>query len=237
MEMKNIFKITGTNNSTRLNLVFILVIFSFLFFKCEKDSGLPVDGDGNEYDTVVIGSQVWLAENLKTTKYNNGVSIPLITDNAQWTSMTSAAFCWYDNNPDYKEDYGALYNWYAVNSNTLCPVGWHVPTQEEWNILNTYLGDLAGAKLKDRDERLWSAENTFCGTDDYGFKARPGGVRNSTDGLFYLIMEKGLWWTSTESINEGWINRISLQYDICKLELDRRVRPYSGISIRCIKNE
>ena len=89
-----------------------LVVSVILFTAgCEKENGLPVDGDGNRYDTVVIGTQVWLKENLKTTRYNNGVQIPLVTDNDKWASMTSAAYCWYDNNPEkYKENYGALYN-------------------------------------------------------------------------------------------------------------------------------
>mgnify|MGYP001286677689 FL=1 len=149
--------------------------------------------------------------------------------------MTSAAFCWYDNNPDYKEDYGALYNWYAVNSNTLCPVGWHVPTQEEWNTLNTYLGDLAGAKMKDRDERFWAARYTDCGTDDYGFKARPGGGRSNLDGHFGLIREVAGWWSTTKSIT-GKIIGIRIQDNFCEQEVIN-VNLSAGISIRCIKDE
>ena len=132
------------------DFIFMLLISSLLLVSCEKESCLPTDGDGNEYDTIVIGSQVWLAEDLKTTKYNNGVSIPLVTDNTQWSSMSSAAFCWYDNIANDKGNYGALYNQWAVNVTFLCPAGYHVPDDEEWNILINHLGgeELAGAKLK-----------------------------------------------------------------------------------------
>jgi len=98
--------------------IFLLVISVVLFIagcECEKESGLPVDGDGNVYDTVVIGTQVWLKQNLKTTRYRDGTPIPLVTDNDKWASMTVGAYCWYNNNPVYKENYGGLYNWYAMD--------------------------------------------------------------------------------------------------------------------------
>lgn len=223
------------NKATRFNLVFILVISSFLYIKCEKESVLPVDGDGNEYDTVVIGTQVWLGENLKTTKYNNGVSIPLVTDNTQWASMTSAAYCWYGNNSSLKNDYGALYNWYVVNAKILCPVGWHVPTQEEWSTLFKYVGDMAGAKLKDRDLRFWK-DYIDCETNEFGFNARPGGGRSSLDGQFGLIREDGVWWTSTESVYDDLIVGIAIRDKFCQLD-ESAINPKAGISIRCIKNE
>ena len=117
----------------RYSLLGMLLHSALVFHGCEKESKLPVDGDGNVYDTVRIGTQTWLAEDLKTTKYNNGVSIPLVTDNTQWASMSSAAFCWYENNPAYKENYGALYNWYVFNTGKRFPTGWHVPTDAEWD--------------------------------------------------------------------------------------------------------
>ena len=115
-----------------IRIIFQLIAITGIFHSvgCEKKgSGLPVDGDGNVYDTVVIGTQTWLKENLKTTKYNNSVSIPLVTDNDQWSSMSSAGFCWYGNNSTaVKENYGALYNWWAVKVSFLCPVGYHALT-------------------------------------------------------------------------------------------------------------
>ena len=112
----------------KYSIYVMLLLSASVFHGCEKESKLPVDGDGNVYDTIRIGTQTWLAEDLKTTKYNNGVSIPLVTDNTQWASMSSAAFCWYENNPGFKENYGALYNWYAAKVYFLCPVGYRVPT-------------------------------------------------------------------------------------------------------------
>jgi uncharacterized protein (TIGR02145 family) len=226
------------NKSIVFKLVLIFVISSLLLTKCEKDSGLPTDGDGNEYDTVVIGTQVWLAENLKTTKYNNGVSIPLVTDNTQWASMSSAAFCWYDNDPTYKENYGALYNWYAVNAKLLCPVGWHVPTLDEWTTLISYLGgkDIAGASMKDRDLRFWRVYED-CETNEFGFKARGGGARSHIDGQFNGLREQGVWWTSTQThLSNFSIWSIAIRDDFCQPFVGG-IKPISAISIRCIKNE
>jgi len=105
------------------------------------------DFDGNYYNTIKIGNQIWMAENLKTTHYNDGTEIPIVTDKTEWLNLSTAAYCWYDNNDTiYKNTYGALYNWYAVNTEKLCPVGWHVTSNAEWITL-AYLfggGDVAG---------------------------------------------------------------------------------------------
>lgn len=113
----------------------------FLLISCEKEKRvLPSDADGNKYDTVVIGQQVWLSENLKTTKNNYGTPISLITDNTAWSESSSAACCWYNNDINYKDTYGALYNWYAVKSQSvICPVGYHVPEREDWLTLINFL--------------------------------------------------------------------------------------------------
>jgi uncharacterized protein (TIGR02145 family) len=108
------------------------------------------DIDGNEYPTVTIGSQIWMAENLKTSRLNDGTSIPLISSGEQWAGMHTPAYTWYDNNEDYKGIYGALYNWYAVGTENLCPSGWHIPGESEWSELTAFLGGetLAGGKMK-----------------------------------------------------------------------------------------
>jgi hypothetical protein len=122
-------------------------IFSLLGFiiliSCEKENnGLPMDADGNTYDTVVIGTQTWLTENLKTTKYINGDPIPLVTDNTAWSEIKRGAYCWYENNINYKDAYGALYNGYVAQySNFICPIGYHVPTMDEWSTLINFLED------------------------------------------------------------------------------------------------
>ena len=109
------------------------------------------DADGYVYHTVTIGAQVWMVENLKTTKYNDGTAIPLVTDSTAWAILTIPGYCWYNNDAvTYKATYGALYNWYAVNTGKLAPKGWHVPADAEWTKLITFLGgeDVAGGKMK-----------------------------------------------------------------------------------------
>jgi len=221
----------------RYSLIGMFLLSALVFHGCEKESKLPVDGDGNVYDTVRIGTQTWLAEDLKTTKYNNGVSIPLVTDNTQWASMSSAAFCWYENNPAYKEDYGALYNWYAAKVYHLCPIGYHVPTIEEWSALINYLGGeyIAGAKLKDRERRFW-LDYDDCEANEYGFKARPGGGRSPVDGHFGGIREEGTWLSTTKSVYEDWIKGISIEDDFCEIKHEILIKLNAGSSIRCIKN-
>ena len=98
------------------------------------------DYDNNNYNVIRVGTQVWIKENLKTTHFNNGTAIPLVTGNAAWISLTTPGYCWYGNNESNKDVYGALYNWHAVNAGKLCPAGWHVPTDDEWLVLSNYLG-------------------------------------------------------------------------------------------------
>ena len=117
------------------------------------NSNTVTDIDGNAYHTVAIGTQVWMVENLKTTRYNDGTAIPLVTDSAVWGNLTSTpGYCWYNNDMSmYKNLYGALYNWYAVSTEKLAPEGWHVPTNSEWGVLINYLGGdtSAGGAMKE----------------------------------------------------------------------------------------
>lgn len=161
------------------------------------------DIDGNMYKTVTIGNQIWMAENLKTTKYNDGMAIPLVTDNAAWTNrdsiaLTTPAYYWYDNDSTTKKTYGALYNGYAVKTGKLCPNGWHVPDDAEWSELTTYLGgeDVAGGKLKETGTDHWQSPNKGA-TNESGFTALPGGYR-TMNGNFYYINGGSGWWSSTK---------------------------------------
>lgn len=159
--------------------------------------GSMTDADGNTYSTVVIGTQVWMASNLKTTKYNDGSVIPLVTDNTTWWKTYNPGYCWYNNDAaTNKNIYGALYNWYAVSTNRLCPTGWHVPSESEWHILTTYLGGeiVAGSKLKETGTSHWSNFNTDA-TNITGFTALPGGLREN-EGAFQLIGDWGVWWAT-----------------------------------------
>ena len=161
------------------------------------------DIDGNVYKTVKIGNQIWMAENLKTTKYNDGTAIPLVTDNAAWINrdsiaLTTPAYYWYDNDSTYKNTYGALYNGFAVKTGKLCPTDWHVPTDAEWSELTTYLGgeDVAGGKLKETGTDHWQSLNKGA-TNETGFTALPGGYR-TMNGKFYYINGGSGWWSSTK---------------------------------------
>jgi uncharacterized protein (TIGR02145 family) len=154
------------------------------------------DIDGNIYNSVKIGNQVWLAENLKTTKFKDGTSIPLVTDQTQWNNLLSPGYCWYYNDETaYKELYGALYNWYAVFNQNICPTGWHVPSDGEWTELSNYLEgeNVAGGKLKESGIIHWD-RNNISGTNESGFTALPGGGRFTN---FVGILSAGYWWTST----------------------------------------
>jgi uncharacterized protein (TIGR02145 family) len=183
------------------------------------------DADLNLYNIITIGSQVWMKENLKTTKYNNGTEIQLETEGGNWITLVSGAYCWYDNNEtDNKATYGALYNWYAVNTNMLCPSGWHVPSHNEWRTLALYLQENAyqydgvsrSAPLDSSNttssrtakslgaRTLWAPSSTTgaIGNTDYdsyrnksGFTAYPGGYRYK-DGNFVTKSLEARWWAS-----------------------------------------
>jgi len=151
------------------------------------------DYDGNIYDVILIGNQIWMGENLKTTHYSDGTAITNVTDNTGWITA-GAAYCWYENNYDtYGSVYGALYNWKAVDpasngNKNLCPIGWHVPTDTEWTTLTTFITNdghsgTEGTALKSTTG--WSSGGN--GTDNYGFAALPGGFRGYGDGTFYDV--------------------------------------------------
>jgi len=190
------------------------------------------DVDGNLYKVVIIGSQVWIAENLKTSKYNDGMTISLDTDNAVWMHNIEGAYCWYNNNEGvYKNTYGALYNWYAINTGKLCPAGWHVPSYDEWSTLNDYLDDtITGCKLKETGTTHWISPNTGA-TNESGFTALPGGIRASA-GSFYLIGDSGYWWSSAE-IDDPWAYYLS--YENCTISITSGNKA-AGYSVRCLKN-
>jgi len=193
------------------------------------------DADGNVYHTVTIGTQVWMAENLKTTKYRDGTAIPNVTNAASWVGLTTGAFCWYNNDATtYKNTYGGLYNWYAVNTGKLAPTGWHVPTDAEWTTLTTFLGgeDVAGSKLKETGTTHWLSPNAGA-TNETGFTALPGGYRIN-DGAYGDFGGSGYWWCS----NEGGTSNPFLRYMTCgfsKVVRSDTSKQY-GISVRCVKD-
>jgi len=202
---------------------------NFDFIEC-------VDADGNYYSVVKIGTQTWMVENLKTTKYKDGTTIPLVTDNTAWTALSTPAYCWYNNDATtYKNTYGALYNWYAVNTAKLAPTGWHVPTDTEWTTLTTYLGgeSVAGGKLKEAGTGNWLSPNSGA-TNATGFSALPGGTR-SYDGTFYFVGSYGYWWSSTEFDSTYAWNR-AMGYSGSGVDRGGYTES-GGFSVRCVKGD
>jgi uncharacterized protein (TIGR02145 family) len=201
------------------------------------------DIDGNSYKIVNIGNQIWMADNLKVTHFRDGTTIPLVTDGTVWSTLKTAGYCWYNNsiyyynNSNYGPGYGALYNWYTVNTGKLAPVGWHVPTDEEWTTLTTYLGGetYAGGKLKyPSGYGFWLSPNTGA-TNISGFSALGGGSRSSATGTFSDINYYGHWWTATEfDTNHAW-KRIMYSGNASVGRGNSSEKQY-GFSVRCIKD-
>ena len=215
------------------------------------------DGNNNNYKTVKIGTQTWMAENLRATKYNTGTNIPLVTDNTEWYKLNSPGYCWYDNDKTYAitKGYGALYNWHTVQTCKLCPTGWHVPTDEEWTSLENYLisngynwyetttDNEVGKSLASASG--WSTSNNEgdIGNDPgsnnkTGFSALPGGHRfNSYNyGKFYSVKEDmGRWWSSTQYNTKYAYYRSLLSGDARILRNYRGGVSY-GYSVRCVKD-
>jgi uncharacterized protein (TIGR02145 family) len=194
------------------------------------------DSDGNEYNAVTINNQSWMTENLKTTKYNDGASIPLVEEDAAWSGLLTPGYCWYRNDAEtYKSTYGAFYNWYTVNTGRLCPTGWHVASDAEWTILSNYLGgeSIAGAKLKKTGRSHWVEPNTGA-TNETGFTALPGGLRYH-DGLFHDFGFSGYWWSSTELGKErAYFRYMSYTYsNLFRFDNLKKI----GFSVRCIQDK
>lgn len=207
--------------------------------KKEEDDTLT-DIDGNTYTTVTIGTQVWMAGNLKVTRFNDGTDIPLVTEKTAWSSTSGAAYCWYDNNINNKDPYGALYNWHAVNSGKLCPKGWKVSSESEWKVLVNFLGgeSIAGGKLKttgtiEAGDGLWYQPNVDA-TNETGFSIVPGGYRGAS-GTFFDFGYGGVWWTSTAYPSDlayyFYINNYNGEVGDSDTGIDKK----SGLSVRCLK--
>jgi uncharacterized protein (TIGR02145 family) len=193
------------------------------------------DIDGNSYHYITIGTQVWMVENLKTTRYNDGTAIPLVTGpNDTWQNLLTPAYCWMNNDSAYKNPYGALYTWYTVNTGNLAPAGWHVPTDAEWTILSTYLGgdSIAGGILKDTATTLWMSPNTGA-TNAVGFTALPAGDRN-TSGPFEGLGGVASWWSvDAQSSGGAWYCYTNYGHP----NLYHRGNNFNtGHSVRCVRN-
>jgi uncharacterized protein (TIGR02145 family) len=218
------------------------IIFITAFTMCSKssdDNSTPTqitvtDIDGNVYHGVTIGTQVWMVENLKVTKYRNSDLIANVTDTS-WKSLTTGAYCWYLNDVTNKGTYGALYNWFAVtDSRNIAPTGWHVPTDAEWETLITYLGgsNAAGGSIKEAGTSHWNSPNTGA-TNTSGFTALPGGRRISDAAFEGLHNYADLWSVTEQAATFSW----SCELNTSEADAYRYIaRKVNGLSVRCIKD-
>ncbi len=193
------------------------------------------DIDGNTYNTVAIGNQCWLKQNLKTSKYRDGSSIPNVTSSSVWSSLTTGAFCYYNNSSSNNATYGKLYNWYAAtDSRNIAPTGWHLPTDAEWTQLTDYLGGLsiAGGKLKEAGTTHWQSPNTGA-TNESDFTSLPGGLCDGS-GLYSGIGYYGDYWSSSSySSTFAWGCGTGWDSSNFTIGVSGKV---NGRSIRCIKD-
>jgi len=235
-----VFSCENDDNNVPVNCV------SSAIFKVGKNYGTLIDQQGNVYKTILIGSQTWMAENLRTTTYRNGEKIPEVTDNNMWNNLNTGAYCNYNNTKSIDTicTFGRLYNWYALDDDrNIAPSGWHVPTYEEWLILEAYLGDtVAASKLKETGSLHWKSFPYYpdqMANNETGFTALPGGYRwiryGGETGFFHIGIEGG-WWSVTEDDNNldnafhatlGY-NYISIGGCFCT--------KHDGYSVRCVKD-
>lgn len=206
--------------------------WNLLKIRTEGGSGHLIDADGNQYPTVVIGNQEWMAENLRVTHYRNGEAIPKVTGNSAWGALTTGAYCWYSNDSITYGGYGIIYNFYTVeDSRQICPEGWHVATNSEWTTLVSYLGGSGAAGGPMKVLRQWSSPNTGA-TNLNGFSARPGGYRGVTGSFGQLLLE-GYFWTSTTSGGSPYYRL--LQYNSAGVTETTASKKF-GIYVRCVRD-
>ena len=227
------------------NIIIIFLLQAFILKIVAQEENFVKDIDGNTYKTIEIGSYMWMAENLKTTCYNDGTEIPNIKEGEIWLNLKTGAYCWYNNDTSYAMKYGAFYNWYAVHTEKLCPEGWHVPTDEEWKYLEGFvdsrfnIGDTIWNHVRNRghDAGLqlkatygWKREGN--GPDHFKFSALPGGERCSGPRFFQEEVS-GFWWSSTEGDSlRAWYRNVFYDYEL----IFRETHPkYFGFSVRCVK--
>jgi uncharacterized protein (TIGR02145 family) len=196
------------------------------------------DFEGNTYKTVYIGTQQWMGENLKTSKYSDGTTIPNITDNTQWSNLTTGAWAYYNYDASNNAKYGKLYNWYAVSPTTngnknVCPIGWHVPTDAEWTVLTDYLGgsSVAGGKMKEVGTTNWNSNTESTNTSL--FTGLPGGLRFSNGG-YVGIGVYGYWWSGAD-YDTGYAWYRHLGYDGGNAGRSGTNKG-NGLSVRCLRD-
>jgi uncharacterized protein (TIGR02145 family) len=218
--------------------ILLLGLWAIIYTGCSKENKPPdpvSDIDGNTYKTVLIGTQIWMAQNLTTTRFSDGTEIPHIMSGSAWNNLTTPGYCCYNNDGESNKDtYGALYNGYAVNTGKLCPTGWHVPEKEEWEQLREFLGDTitGGNKLKESGTEHWLSQNKGADNSS-GFSALPSGIRYF-EGTFSSINTFTSFWSATETgQNKQWY--LSLYYGDSGV-LMGHISKKCGFSVRCVKD-
>lgn len=216
--------------------IFVLLIFvlSFVIGCWEDDVVTPTDNDS---ETVTICNQVWMTKNLDVDRYRNGDIIPQVNDSSVWNHLTTGAWCYYKNDSARGKISGKLYNWYAViDPRGLAPIGWHIPSEDEWIELQDCLGyDNAGGKMKVPGTKYWGPPNTGA-TNSSGFSAIPGGQAFEYDEEWDAIYCLGFWWSSSESrYNKRWASHTSIFNNTKLLDIFGMPKE-SGLSVRCIKD-
>jgi uncharacterized protein (TIGR02145 family) len=210
---------------------------SGIVFNPNLTYGTMTDQDGNVYKTIIIGTQTWMAENLRTTKYRNGDAIANVTDNTQWLGLTTGAYCWFNNSDVDKATYGALYNWFAASDDrNIAPYGWHIPSNDEWLTLINYLGgeNIAGSKMKETGSTHWTGPNEGA-TNQSGFTALGVGERDGIDRAFQYRFVCCRFWSSTKyDASNAWFNAVFNYATYCN-HSNYLEKPF-GISVRCIKD-
>jgi len=228
-----------TNNSNSITCVDNPNInFTSIGTPVGKFSDCIKDIDGNVYKTVTIGTQTWMAENLKTSKYNDGSSIPNVKDSLEWSKLTTGAWCYYNNDVANNAKYGKLYNWYSVSkisngSKNVCPSGWHVPSENDLTVLTDYLGgeSIAGGKMKEIGTSSWIESNNTANNLSL-FSFIPCGAREA-NGKFNHLSYFGGFYMSTESDGEGLHSVFSYKEVWIGIDEDPKK---GGLSIRCLKD-
>jgi len=195
------------------------------------------DIDGNQYPSIIINGQEWMQKNLNVSKYRNGDVIPHVVDNTTWRNLTTGAWCYYEHTTANGTIYGKLYNWYAVNDpRGLAPQGWHVSSNDDWTIINTFLGGTthAASKMKEVGNTHWTSKNTDA-TNESGFTALPGGQCWNIGG-FVLMGTYGEWWTSNQTTNSTtYADNYSMLWNGGILFKESTAKNF-GFSVRCVKN-
>jgi uncharacterized protein (TIGR02145 family) len=201
--------------------------------------GTMTDQEGNTYKTITIGTQTWMAENLRTTTYRDGSSIPEVPDDKKWADLTTGAQCINQNASDKNTvcTFGRLYNWYSVSdSRNIAPEGWHVPTDEEWGTLRSILGGeaVAGGKMRETGTTHWDKPNGATeASNASGFTALPSGSRGASNGIFSNLRNSAHYWSSTQyDASNAWNFSLSTSYDTFRGFSHKN----HGYAIRCLKD-